>query len=703
MQETEVHAAIRDEARAYERALSSSRRKELGQFFSGMQLGRLLAHLAVERETKNILDPMAGNGDLLDAASEAATANEAQLERLDAIEIDETSAAICERRLQHICRGQTANARVVFGDAFNLATHNEILESGYDLVITNPPYVRYQALNGRGMQVRGGLANIVDQRSDSSHQVWRALTKGYSGLADLSVPAWLLSAFLVKPEGRLALVVPATWRSRGYADAIRYLLLRCFQLELIVEDSQQGWFSDALVRTHLIVARRLPEGHITEPLNSRASWPTAFWVQVSPEAASSQSLVGKAFCGGWPEFDFAAWCRDPAERSKLPGINGRFFSLEEEWHALSVRAARSSWMKALEQRVPDRAQVMRSNSAAALLPEALRDITPKTFNLNSLCMLSETGICTGQGLRTGCNRFFYVRLIHQDAEKGTASIVTDESLGGRTLNVPITSIKPVLHRQADLESWCNGILPNTRVLDLRRMILPENMEEVRVAVGFEYMHKDELPVVMPEDLAAHVRTSGETTLGNGVNAVPISAMSAVKTNVRSAKAGAMPRFWYMLPDFKPRHLAQAFVPRIINDAPQVFSNTEPAVLIDANFSTFWTQQEAWSPAGLTAFLNSSWCRAVMEAAGTPLGGGGLKLEAAHLRKMPVPYLKPSALESLNKIGERLHESEGQRQIDRIILHSVLSDAPSETEIDAFAARLNERRAALGAARQKGAV
>jgi len=696
---TEALSAIRDEARAYELALPHSQRKELGQFFTGMQLGRLLAHLALEEKTKCILDPMAGNGDLLDAASEAATENGIALQYIDAIEIDEATAAICENRLEKICCLSVATPRVLSGDAFNLVTHKGILESGYDLVITNPPYVRYQALNGRGKQVRSGLVNIVEQRlSDSAKEIWKALALGYSGLADLSIPSWLLSALMVKPGGCLAVVVPATWRSRGYADAIRYLLLRCFQLEFIIEDTQPGWFSDALVRTHLIVARRLPEDHITEPMSVRKEWPTALWVQVSPEASSPESLVGKNFSSGQAESDFAAWCRK-IERPNLPGINVRKFSLENEWHELNARASTSSWMNKLERAASKQTKLIPSNSAAALVPEALRDIIPTTLNVSSLCTLDATGIRAGQGLRTGCNRFFYVRIIQQIDEE-RMSVVTDPALGNRTLPVPATALKPVLHRQADLEAWRNGLLPNTRVLDLHLLLLPEDVEEARIAAKHDWM---ELPEVMPEELAEHVRKAGEITLGNAENALPISAMSAVKTNVRPARADRMPRFWYMLPEFKPRHFAQAFVPRIIHGAPQVFANTVPAVLIDANFSTFWAERETWSAAGLTAFLNSSWCRAVMEAAGTPLGGGALKLEAVHLRKMPVPHLTSEALKSLNNIGERLHDRKGQRQIDQIVLRALLDSNPSETEIDVFAERLNERRAALGAARQRGAA
>jgi len=68
VQGCEAHIAIRNEARAFEEALPPDQRKELGQFFTGMPLGRVLAHLAVDDKTNSILDPMAGSGDLLAAA-----------------------------------------------------------------------------------------------------------------------------------------------------------------------------------------------------------------------------------------------------------------------------------------------------------------------------------------------------------------------------------------------------------------------------------------------------------------------------------------------------------------------------------------------------------------------------------------------------------------------------------------------------------
>lgn len=698
----EGHSAIREAARSFEEALPAVQRKELGQFFTGMPLGRILANLAVGNETHSLIDPMAGSGDLLDAALEVATDLGGRIDRLDAIEIDEPTAAICKRRMYGVCKAHGISPSVIQGDAFSRDNLSALPQPGYDLVITNPPYVRYQSLNGRAENVRQGLLSMTESRlSGSARDIWKALAAGYSGLADLSVPAWLLSAALVKPGGRLALVVPATWRSRAYADVIRYLLLRLFELELVVEDTQPGWFSDALVRTHLIVARRLSDDEAAIKLSERVAWRDALWVQVAPEASAEWSLVGDAFPGEKPESDFARWCRGP-NRCDVAGIAARRFSLEAEWQALWQQAAGRSWFKNLEQAAPDEARSRKNYSVTASIPEALRDLLPPKFEGSSLQGLDDGGVRAGQGLRTGCNRFFYAGLV-EEGDGGESLVEVDDALGGNILSVPSETLRPVLHRQTDLNAWSSGRPPATRVFDLRRMILPEDLSAIRDPWRGDRLTQESLPAVMPDELAAHVRIAGTTTLGSSENRRPIADLSAVRTNVRPARGGALPRFWYMLPDFMPRHLPQVFVPRIIHETPKVYANSEQPILIDANFSTFWDDRDRWTSGGLAAFLNSAWCRAIMEATGTPLGGGALKLEAVHLRRMPVPRLESRLVKSLNEASKCENEAQRSRRADRIVLRALLSGNPSDVEIDRFARALDERRAVLGATRQRGAA
>src|SRR3546814_17022442 len=112
----------------------------------------------------------------------------------------------------------------------------------------------------------------------------------------------------------MGLVVPATWRSRDYAGVVRYLLLRSFRLEYIVADTQPGWFSDALVRTHLVIARRLSWDDAQAPVSGRSLLP-ATCLQVDPAAAGRASVVGGAFPGSEPAREFAA-CGGAADRER---------------------------------------------------------------------------------------------------------------------------------------------------------------------------------------------------------------------------------------------------------------------------------------------------------------------------------------------------------------------------------------------------
>ena len=702
MQEHDKHIAVRQEAQAFEEALPVSQRKDLGQFFTGMLLGRVLAHLAVDADTRYVLDPMAGTGDLLDTAHEAAASCGAILERLDAIEVDIETAGVCHLRLNRICNAELIVPHVVSGDAFDHGTYRTLYKSGYDLVITNPPYVRYQSLNGRADKTRQGLQSIAQYRlSGISKETWTTLADAYSGLADLSIPAWLLSALLVKPGGRFALVVPATWRSRAYANVIRYLLLRCFSLETIVEDTQPGWFSDALVRTHLIVARRLADDDIAIPLGARTTWPAALWVQIAPEAASSLSLVGKSFDEEEPEAAFAHWCATE-NRHDVPGISARDFLLEDEWGSLRQKTRSRGWFEALEREAHDIPLFSEARTSEIPVPELLKDLLPTNFSYDSLIPLEDTGIRTGQGLRTGCNRFFYVQYI-EPADERFSIVRTAPALGDKELMVPNDALTPVLHRQAELEVWITGAMPHTRVLDLRSWILPEDCDSARAAEQVYRKIGESLPQVMPEPLASFVRDAAAKSLGDANKSSTIPELSAVRTNVRQARENSPPRYWYMLPKFMPRHLPQAFVPRIIHGAPVVYSNSELPIVIDANFSTFWPVQRKWKPESLAAVLNSVWCRAVMEAIGTPLGGGALKLEAVHIRKMPVPRLDEATIQELEMVMLHTQGSRAEHAINRIVLHSVLPKTVSDSAINAFEQNLTARLAEMGAARQRGAA
>lgn len=699
--------AIRVVARSYEQTLPPDRRKRLGQYFTGIPLGKVLAHLALDPNTRTVLDPMSGHGDLLDATWEAATERDIPIQRLDGIEIDEATAQACRDRLDQIAgSGLEPVRKIINADAFDPVSIRALPLQTYDLVISNPPYVRYQSQKAKGSKsttIRDGLkAVLAGQLSDEEARTWGALADGYSGLADLSVPAWILAAMMVQPGGRLALVVPATWRSRDYADVIRYLMLRCFALEWVVEDRQPGWFSDALVRTHLIIARRLSALESAKTIEARHGLPNPLWIQVSPEASSAGSLVGTACPGARPEKAFAAWLQARCPSTRL-GITVQPFDPMGEYISLERCVGHRRWFRS----IPDETghlplfDGVRSGDTP-IVPRVLADIFQSTRLPNALLNLEDAGIVVGQGLRTGCNTFFYVTACDSAGPEETL-IEVSPLFGARRFVVPNATLRPVLRGQSETGSLEACRLPRGRVLDLRRWVLPEDKETV-LAARQAYAAKGEAPPqLMPKELAAHVRLAAITSIERDGKVKLIPELSAVRTNVRLPRdTRVIPRFWYMLPEFAPRHLPAVFIPRINHNLPWVESNLDPPVLIDANFATLRVSFGNWTRYALKALLNSVWCRVAMEALGTPMGGGALKLEATHLRRLPVPALSDSEKDELDSVGKRLARGSScvHALADTIVLGAIIAELDTAQSLGELAKALEKRALVLSAGRRR---
>ena len=670
---------IRAQARTFEQALPTEQRKRLGQFFTGIRLGKVLAHLALERSTRTVLDPFAGHGDLLDATWEAAMDCGISLSRLDAVEIDKRTADTCHVRLSRLKDAETEPKHLVIkGDAFEPHTVQRLPVKAYDLVITNPPYVRYQARNPLGLhddKTRTNLKQVINRHLPFSTGtfIWNRIIENYSGHADLSIPAWILSGALVRPGGHLAMVVPATWRSRDYADVARFLLVRCFEVKVIVEDKQPGWFCDAQIRTNLIVAQRLEENAITHSFGSQGRRSTAPRLEIAPEAASPKSLVGAAFEDDKPEASFASWTLSNKEESKI-GIVKSIFDVTKEWAAIRHLSRRKAWFRTLKGDLSiGTLSHSQANDLKDALPYPIQTIIPDGLLHCGFQMLSEAGIRTGQGLRTGCNAFFYVT-VQGTAADGSVIVETSALFGKRKFSFPKSVLQSVIRRQADVSTPESFHAIPGRVLDLREWMLPEdaqtcNDKASRMSIFGKILR------IMPNQLAAYVRLAATTSAKKNIDGPLIPELSAVRTNIRSAKGDySRQRYWYMLPDFAPRHRPTAFVPRINHDTPWVEANTDNPVLVDANFSTFWSPDASWSRYAIKALLNSSWSHAYMEAVGTPMGGGALKLEATHLRHMLFPKLSYAARAKLDVVGRSLcrDSQEKMKAIDDIVLSPFVS-------------------------------
>jgi hypothetical protein len=134
----------------------------------------------------------------------------------------------------------------------------------------------------------------------------------------------------------------------------------------------------------------------------------------------------------------------------------------------------------------------------------------------------------------------------------------------------------------------------------------------------------------------------------------IPMLSAVSTNVKVGTEKSIARFWYMLPSFVERHNPDVFIPRVNSESIRAYYNTGRKCIVDANFSTIWVDNKnTYTKYFLVAFLNTRWVSLYLEDAASKMGGGALKVEASHIRQIPLPVLTKEQISELHDLGKKL--------------------------------------------------
>ena len=617
----------------------------------------------------SIIDPMVGNGDLLSAFVAKATKNVQML----GVEIDEPVAVACQKRLPQ--------ANIICEDAFQ--SKAVITEKGWDLVITNPPYVRYQLQNDdnsvmpTGNAIRDNLFTLLNQLSyldAEEKQLLLQITQNYSGLSDMAVPSWILCASLVKTGGILAMVVPETWLNREYAKPIQYLLLKTFDVLTIARDVNACWFDNALVRTCLIVAKKKK----IVPLSETSGEKTLF-IDLGAGLVGECSLV-----------DNLAWNGLSGEKALIDLLTRTVNAADNDF-ALESRSTMSLFPQMLaSQRIPKwmSSGDFQAQNNASQLPRELGSIL-NSVPEQAYMTLGDFGIHCGQGLRSGANEFFYLEITGETDDK--YSLFTSKWFGrGRTIEVP----KKFIIRCVQNRRQVTGLVANpqaleTGVLYLQDHIRPQDFNVCTHNAAERYK-------VLPSALNDYISTAEKYKNPRGIS---FREYSAVKPNEKKIDS-QYERFWYMLPQFAPRHLSNLCITRVSStaaDCVYIPQSEENPIAVDANFVTLWGSSEETIKICL-ALLNSTWSKCYLELLCTVMGGGALKIEASHVRQLLFPKLNRRQLQRLSKYGITIAKKqkitpELRNAIDATILESFTDEERLLMQIRALLRKkLNERGA-----------
>ena len=256
---------------------STELRKARGAFFTPAAIADHMAAYAIGGNAQaKILDPTCGEAVFLLSAGEQLKAMGRQSEDLDeqlyGVDLHESSLKEAMRLLEV----QDLDAHLIASDFF--AVSSPAMADAplpyMDAVVGNPPFVRYQEHTGTSRKL--SLA--------------AALREGVrlNGLASSWAASLVHAASFLKPDGRMAMVLPAELLTVGYAEPIRTWLRRRFaEVHLVMFEDLQ--FDDALEKVVILMA----EGsggcesfslYHVESTNDLSSWSKTAGLSITPPA-----------------------------------------------------------------------------------------------------------------------------------------------------------------------------------------------------------------------------------------------------------------------------------------------------------------------------------------------------------------------------------------------------------------------------------
>lgn len=153
------------------------------------------------------LEPSAGDGAFLRGIVRFLDSGRLETSCVEAIELIKGEAAKCSE----VIRGTRISGRVVNSSFFNWANGQAAI---FDALVGNPPYVRYQYVDGKDREL--------------AEHLMRELGIELRGVSNLWIPFAIIGMYLLKPAAPFALVLPSELFSTVSGGQFRAALIRDF-------------------------------------------------------------------------------------------------------------------------------------------------------------------------------------------------------------------------------------------------------------------------------------------------------------------------------------------------------------------------------------------------------------------------------------------------------------------------------------------
>lgn len=214
--------------------VNESATKLRGGYYTQPDIAAFLLRWIAECKPKNVLEPSCGDGAFIRQARDSGLAPSA---KLTGFEIDSEEAE--KARGAGVSAG--CDVRILNQDFLRWALLNLPGGERFDAVVGNPPFIRYQYLDATLQDESERIFNYFDLKFTRHTNAW--------------VPFVIASLGLLRPGGRLGMVVPAELLHVLHAQPLRtYLAKECSRV--LVFDPQEIWFEDTLQGAMLLLAEK---------------------------------------------------------------------------------------------------------------------------------------------------------------------------------------------------------------------------------------------------------------------------------------------------------------------------------------------------------------------------------------------------------------------------------------------------------------
>jgi len=194
--------------------LRLTRKKLRGGYYTPQPIADFLSSWAIRSPNDQVLEPSCGDGNILIEVAQDLKEQGAALdtipELLHGVELDSQEAEKAHKRLLGLGIPLTDHNTIHVGDFFAHCWSQ--LQSGkyFDVVIGNPPFIRYQNFPEQHRQIAFGMMQQAGLRPNRLTNAW--------------LPFLVVGSLLLKKNGRLAMVIPAELFQVNYAAQVRQFL-----------------------------------------------------------------------------------------------------------------------------------------------------------------------------------------------------------------------------------------------------------------------------------------------------------------------------------------------------------------------------------------------------------------------------------------------------------------------------------------------